>query len=380
MTKLIRGFFYIIFGFFGAQIGWRLSTVTFGFYQQLPSEAQRVNAFAFICIGFLLGFSISSLFANMFLKIIEMAIAHLQKLSLLQILMGSIGLIIGLIISYLISLPLSIIPFANIPGIGEYLPPILKLLLAMFFAYLGIFFGTRMSLFNNINQILDGSVKDGDLIAGRNYKLLDTSVIIDGRVSDITRTGFLEGTIVVPRFVLRELQQIADSSDTQKRNRGRRGLDMLNSLRKEFGISILEKEFTEPGVDGKLIKLANELRATIVTTDYNLNKLASLQGIHILNINELANAVKPTMIPGELMKVRILKEGKEPAQGVAYLDDGTMVVVEGGKRHLGEMISIEVTSALQTVAGKMIFAKLRSSGESERKNVDDGSDYARDNP
>jgi len=210
-------------------------------------------------------------------------------------------------------------------------------------------------------------MKTNSLIWGTNYKILDTSVIIDGRIADITRSGFLEGTIVIPRFVLRELQTIADSSDSQKRNRGRRGLDMLNTLRKEFGIQILEKEYDEPGVDGKLIKLANELRGTIVTTDYNLNKLASLQGITVLNMNELANAVKPVMLPGENMKIRILKEGKEPGQGVAYLEDGTMVVVEGGKKHIGDSVNIEVTSSLQTVAGKMIFARLRGLHDSSDK-------------
>lgn len=371
MTQFIRGFFYAIFGLFGANIGWKLASSTLPFYTQLPSEAQQVNAFAFICIGFLLGVAISPLFANMFLKIIDKAIATLQKSSLLQIFLGSVGLIVGLIIAYLICLPLAIIPFSSIPGVGEYFYPLIKIMTAIFFGYLGIFFGTRIPLFSNLGQIVDGTMKNDSTILGTNYKILDTSVIIDGRIADITRSGFLEGTIVIPRFVLRELQTIADSSDSQKRNRGRRGLDMLNTLRKEFGIQILEKEYDEPGVDGKLIKLASELRGTIVTTDYNLNKLASLQGITVLNMNELANAVKPVMLPGENMKIRILKEGKEQGQGVAYLEDGTMVVVEGGKKYIGDSVYIEVTSSLQTVAGKMIFAKLRNQHDSSEKRETD---------
>ena len=365
MDKMVRLLFYCIFGIFGGNIGWKLSTSTISYFRQLPAEVLHTNAIAFISLGFLLGLAISPAFANFFLKAIDLTITYLQKSSLQQIVMGAVGLIIGLILSYLLSLPLSVIPFSIIPALGEYLHSLIIILLAIFFGYLGIYFGTRMSLFATSVQYLDNTVKNGDLMWGKNYKILDTSVIIDGRISDITRSGFLEGSIVIPRFVLRELQQIADSSDSQKRNRGRRGLDMLNTLRKEFGIQILEKEYNEPGVDGKLIKLANEVRGTIITTDYNLNKLASLQGIKILNINELANAVKPIMLPGENMRVRIIKEGKELGQGVAYLEDGTMVVIEGGRKHLGELVHIEVTSALQTVAGKMIFARIRSSQEIE---------------
>ena len=200
----------------------------------------------------------------------------------------------------------------------------------------------------------------GERRGGKNYKILDTSVIIDGRVADVCETGFVDGIILVPQFVLRELQQVADSADALKRNRGRRGLDILQRIQKISGIEvqIVEKDFTNiQEVDLKLIELAKEMKAKIVTNDFNLNKVAQLQDVFVLNINELANSLKPIVLPGEIMKVFILKEGKEYSQGVAYLDDGTMVVVDHARKMIGKTIDISVTSVLQTTAGKMIFGR-----------------------
>ena len=191
-------------------------------------------------------------------------------------------------------------------------------------------------------------------------KVLDTSVIIDGRIADICKTGFIEGKLIIPKFVLDELQHIADSSDDLKRVRGRRGLDILNIIQKELDIEveISEAKFDDiPEVDSKLLKLAQVLGGKVVTNDYNLNKVAQFQGVEVLNINELANAIKPVAIPGEEMIVQVVKEGKEHSQGIAYLDDGTMIVVDGGKKHMGETIRVLVTSVLQTPAGRMIFGK-----------------------
>ncbi|MGQ9455728.1 MAG: PIN/TRAM domain-containing protein [Armatimonadota bacterium] len=198
-------------------------------------------------------------------------------------------------------------------------------------------------------------------------KLLDTNVIIDGRIADICRTGFLEGPIYVPRFVLDELQQIADSSDSLRRARGRRGLDILNQMQKEMGLEIPEIHVSTSGsdVDARLIAAAQQLDGVIVTNDYNLNRVAELQGIEVLNINELANALKPVVLPGEEMRVTIVKEGKERDQGVAYLDDGTMIVVEGARNLIDQTLDIVVTSVLQTVQGKMIFGKIKEPAESE---------------
>ena len=191
-------------------------------------------------------------------------------------------------------------------------------------------------------------------------KILDTSVIIDGRIADICQTNFLEGTVIIPQFVLGELQHIADSSDTLKRNRGRRGLDVLNRIQKELPVKveIYEGDFEEiPEVDSKLIKLAKVIDGIVVTNDFNLNKVCDLQGVNVLNINDLANAVKPVVLPGEELIVQVIKDGKEHNQGVAYLDDGTMIVVEEGRDYIGKTIEVIITSVLQTSAGRMIFAK-----------------------
>jgi uncharacterized protein YacL len=194
----------------------------------------------------------------------------------------------------------------------------------------------------------------------RRHKILDTSVVIDGRIADVCDTGFLEGTLVVPQFVLKELQLVADSADSLKRNRGRRGMDILQKIQKMSGVEVVISDVDFPDireVDLKLIELARSLRGKIVTNDFNLNKIAQLRGVEVLNINELANALKPVVLPGEFMKVFILKEGKEYNQGVAYLDDGTMVVVDNARRMISKMIDIVVTSVLQTTAGKMIFGR-----------------------
>ena len=196
-------------------------------------------------------------------------------------------------------------------------------------------------------------------------KILDTSVIIDGRIVEIMKTGFLEGPIVIPEFVLVELRHIADSSDALKRNRGRRGLDILNKIQEDYGIEIYntdsEKSLKEiPEVDVKLLKLAQIMKGKVVTNDFNLNKVAGIKGVPVLNINELANAMKPMVIPGEVMTVTLIKQGKETGQAIAYLDDGTMIVVEDGRRRIGQTLEINVTSVLQTAAGRMIFGKVRN--------------------
>lgn len=204
-------------------------------------------------------------------------------------------------------------------------------------------------------------------------KLMDTNVIIDGRIADICRAGFVEGPILVPKFILEELQQIADSSDSLKRARGRRGLEILNQMQKEIKLDITECSMEGPKmeVDSRLVKVAKELKASIITNDYNLNKVAGLQGVEVLNINELANALKPVVLPGEEMRVLLIKEGKEKDQGIGYLDDGTMIVVEGGRKLMGETIEVSVTSVLQTVQGKMIFAKNKNEDNQENNSFDE---------
>jgi uncharacterized protein YacL len=248
--------------------------------------------------------------------------------------------------------------------VGEHF---VHVLLVVVFAYVGIVIGGQKGEWFEPARII-AAFRDSSRL--QQYKVLDTSVIIDGRIADICETGFLEGTLVVPQFVLRELQQVADSSDSLKRNRGRRGLDMLQRVHKmaHMRVQIVEHDFPEVReVDLKLIELCRRMNAKIVTNDFNLNKVAQLRGVPVLNINELANSLKPVVLPGEVLRVFIIKEGKEPGQGVAYLDDGTMVVVDQAKRALGRTIEVCVTSVLQTTAGKMIFCRWVDAGGVENE-------------
>jgi uncharacterized protein YacL len=238
-------------------------------------------------------------------------------------------------------------------------------LLVVFLIYIGIVIGGSKAEWFEPARVV-AAFRDSSRL--QQYKILDTSVIIDGRIADICETGFLEGTLVAPQFVLRELQQVADSSDSLKRNRGRRGLDILQKVQKMAGVNvqIVETDFPDVReVDLKLIELARKMNGKIVTNDFNLNKVAQLRGVPVLNINELANSLKPVVLPGEVMRVFMLKEGKEAGQGVGYLDDGTMVVVDQGKKALGRTIEVSVTSVLQTTAGKMIFCRWAESTAAE---------------
>lgn len=282
---------------------------------------------------------------------------ELQEQPAFDIVLGSVGLIFGLIIAYLLSQL-----FLQIPYVGI----VISILSYLLLGYLGIIIPTKKrDDFTNLADLFKrGSNKDKLKTASKGCpKVLDTSVIIDGRIADICKTGFVEGPLVIPEFVLEELQHIADSSDSLKRNRGRRGLDILNKIQKELDIEVVihEKNFEEISeVDSKLLKLAQLIKGKVVTNDFNLNKVAEFHGVDVLNINELANAVKPVVLPGEQMRVLVIKDGKESGQGVAYLDDGTMIVVDSGKKFIGESIEVMVTSVLQTAAGRMIFAKPKS--------------------
>jgi uncharacterized protein YacL len=284
--------------------------------------------------------------------------SELQTVPVNDIIIGTGGLVIGLLIAFLISQIFS--------GMGGYLGIALNLVTFLVLGYLGVVIATRKG-----KDILPAWVSSRRQTSGVKEKskqkepvpkILDTSVIIDGRIADIMKTGFLEGPIIIPEFVLIELRHIADSSDGLKRNRGRRGLDVLNRIRVDHGVEIYntetEKNLEEiPEVDVKLLKLAQNIRGKVVTNDFNLNKVAAIKGVSVLNINELANALKPVVLPGEDMSLFLVKEGKENNQAIAYLDDGTMIVVEEGRRYIGKTVNTTVTSVLQTAAGRMIFAK-----------------------
>ncbi len=280
----------------------------------------------------------------------------INELTAAQLLSGGIGLVIGLVIAALLAIPLSYLP----PPFSAILPTVV----AIIFGYLGI---TVMvlrqreifALFRRKNAGEAEVAAEGDHGVKEETLLLDTSVIIDGRIADVAHTGFIRSTLLVPRFVLAELQYIADSPDSLRRNRGRRGLEMLNRMQKDSPVPIRIVDLDVDGVrqvDAKLVQLGRQLNAPIVTNDYNLNRVAALQGVQVLNINELSNAVKSIVLPGENMTVRVIQEGKEVGQGIAYLDDGTMVVIENGRRYMDADLDVTVTKVLQTNAGRMIFA------------------------
>lgn len=310
--------------------------------------AQRDHSLVVSLIGLVSGILIA-----LFVIQIEQVI---RKLSLRVIFGGVIGTITGLLIAFLFAYGLKFIPGLEdqklVPWEYAYI------LLTFVLGYLGLVLGSKKSEEVNLTGFTLTKGEKGSF----DFRIIDTSVIIDGRIADICDTGFLEGRLIVPRFVLDELQQIADSSNSMKRSRGRRGLDILNRMQKSDGISIdiVDTDFPKiNSVDAKLVALAKKTNGKIFTNDYNLNKVAELQGIKILNVNELANALKPLVLPGEAMAVRIIKEGKETGQGVAYLDDGTMVIVDNGGKYISKNAQVVVTSVLQTTAGRMIFSNMK---------------------
>lgn len=271
-----------------------------------------------------------------------------------QLVGGVIGLLVGLVVAFLIkNVVLEFV--GNVGAAGSYVANVFYILLSIFAAYLGARVGAKQAL-----PPMHPQAETAQAVTAI-PKIIDTSVIVDGRILEIVESGFLEGPLVLPRFVLRELQLIADSLDAMKRTRGRRGLDILTKLQEMTTLEIAERDYDDVGgaVDAKLVRLARERGGKLVTNDYNLNRVAHVEGVQVLNINELAGAVKPVVLPGEEMHVAIVRDGKEPHQGVGYLDDGTMIIVENARRLIGEEIDVQVTSVLQTVAGRMIFAKVK---------------------
>ena len=313
-----------------------------------------------ILIFAIIFYFLSSFIYKGIIAIIDGFERNIQKLTVTEFLFGTLGLLVGLVFATLIGVPISRIHFV----IG----PILFILIDLIGALVGIkiFIKRKDDILNLLTSIKKNGIRDKKNKHNEKIcpKILDTSVIIDGRIFDICQTGFVEGPLVIPGFVLNELRHISDSADGLKRNRGRRGLDILNKIQKELSIEtqIYEEDFPEIAeVDAKLLKLAQVLNGKVVTNDFNLNKVAEFQGVPVLNINELANAIKPVLLPGEEMKVVVMEDGKEASQGIAYLDDGTMIVVEGGRKFISEEIMVVVTSVLQTAAGRMIFAKPKES-------------------
>jgi uncharacterized protein YacL len=358
LKKIMR----LIFGVFGGVIAYNIIDI-FGLASDYSFSWQNVGKFFLttqfyaILLGALLGYFLIFYALNKLLEFIMGFELKFKELSWKKIVIAITGLIIGLITGAIINFIFSI---PKIPRIG--MP--LQIFVNITFIYMG--FALAVHKAKDIEYFLFSRKKNTEECPQDKTgsdKILDTSVIIDGRIFDICKTGFIEGNFIIPEFVLEELQHIADSADDLKRNRGRRGLDILRQMQNdsEIQVEIIDHDFEEISeVDSKLVKLAQLSSAKVLTNDYNLNKVAELQGVNVLNINELANAVKPVVLPGEEMDVKVIKEGKENGQGVAYLDDGTMIVIEEGIKYLGDDISVLVTSILQTAAGRMIFARPKS--------------------
>ncbi|MDI7743260.1 PIN/TRAM domain-containing protein [Lysinibacillus fusiformis] len=357
---MLKRVIQIAFLFIGGALGFVFLPPLYEFIN-LSSNPWLNNPYVSVSLGAILLFVLSFALSDYFVKLIVWMEGILFKVPAADLLFGSLGLIVGLMVAFLIGFALERI---QIPIITDFVPVILSILLG----YLGFRVGFTKrdelsQMFSKSNPSQKKKASDTAAIQTEEkqlYKLLDTSVIIDGRIADISSTGFIEGVLIVPQFVLTELQHIADSSDTLKRTRGRRGLDILKKLQDErvTTVQISEEDFEDvQEVDLKLVRLAKKMGAQILTNDFNLNKVCDLHHVQVLNINDLANAVKPVVIPGEDMQVVVIKDGKEQNQGVAYLDDGTMIVVEGGRSYIGQAITVTVTSVLQTSAGRMIFAK-----------------------
>lgn len=319
------------------------------FYMATPSSSY---AYLQAIVGFIIGLVVA-------LLVIRVE-KDIRKLSLKVIAGGVVGMVVGLLIALILGFGLNMV--IKITQ-DQQVVPWIYLLLTGILGYLGLVLGSKKAEEFTFRTVESKTAVDN--------RLLDTSVIIDGRIADICDTGFMDGELIVPRFVLNELQFIADSSDSMKRSRGRRGLDVLNRMQKSssINIEIVEQDFPKiKGVDGKLVALAQKLNAKLLTNDYNLNKVAELQGVRVLNVNELANAMKPVVLPGEQMLVKIIREGKEQGQGVGYLDDGTMIIVDNAQKMINTTVEVVVTSVLQTTAGRMIFTELKEAAEKKNNN------------
>jgi uncharacterized protein YacL len=347
----LRGVFAVVF----AVSGFLLGREAYNNILALHSSSEGLQFAMLILspvIGAVVGVLLAPLAQSLFEDELNSVEGAIERLAPAELAGGAVGLIAGLVIAFLIKSIL--FEFISLAGnAGSYVAIVLYIIVSIFAAYLGARVGAKARL---------GSLTGKS--AG-SPKVIDTSVIVDGRIVEIVQAGFLDGPLIVPRFVLRELQAIADSVDGQKRTRGRRGLDALARLQELVTLEIDERDYADlpaGSVDAKLVRLAQEVGGKLVTNDYNLNRVAHVEGVVVLNVNELAGAVKPLLIPGEELHVVLIREGKEPHQGVAYMDDGTMIVVEQAGRMVGETVEVVVSSVLQTVAGRMIFAKLKRDG------------------
>ena len=357
VTRIVGLVIFALLGYFGATSwGWAAEAFRLNASVGIPQYTVLI-----VVLGALFGFFVTPYIS---VRPYRALLRHLEGISVQALFASLLGLVFGLVIALLLTYPLSLLP----APLGGILPLVIAVLLG--FIGVSLFSARRSEIFGFLGNLGHGApenvvlepveaVEHQEEEGGRTI-LLDTSVIIDGRILDVVRTGFLSANLLIPRFILNELQYIADSADSLRRQRGRRGMEVLNQLQKEPSVKVQIMDLDVEGVreaDEKLVILARQLRCPILTNDFNLNRVAELQGVHILNLNELANAVKAVVLPGERLSVRVIQEGKEPGQGVGYMDDGTMVVIDNGRELIGRDVSAEVTKVLQTAAGRMIFAR-----------------------
>ncbi len=357
-TTLLRVLFMIVFAVTGFLLGREAYVHLISLH--VASQIWLIALTIIVpVIGAVAGLFIAPIVQSLFEVELRAVETTMERLAPGEVLGGALGLVLGLVVAFLIK-SLLLDSVATAGRAGGYIANVAYIVLSVFAAFLGARLGAKQRL----GGATRANANAASIVPARppaQPKLIDTSVIVDGRVIEIVESGFLEGPLVLPRFVLRELHLIADSIDSMKRTRGRRGLEVLAKLQELTTLEIVDEDYADiAGVDAKLVRLARDRGAKLVTNDYNLNRVAHVEGVVVLNINELAGAVKPAVLPGEEMHVMIVRDGKEPHQGVGYLDDGTMIVVENGRRLMGEEIDVQVTSVLQTVAGRMIFAKIKA--------------------
>lgn len=350
----VQFFFRLVGMVIFALLGWQLGALL----ESDPVQSRYI--FLLSLAGAALGATLAPYFSTV---PYNYARKRLKLLPIFDLVAGVAGLIVGLVVAALFTIPL-----AHLPGFfGSFLPFVLALILAYMGVNIVLTRKREIFEFFGLNRAANAVVADarGNNAYARSI-LIDTSAIIDGRIADVSQTGFLEGTLIIPNFILKELQHLADSSNSQSRTRGRRGLEMLNKLNKDSVVPIQIADIDAPEidkVDDKLVKIAKSNHYALITTDYNLNRVAELQGVKVLNVNELAQSVRPVVLPGEELTVKIIQEGREMGQGLAYLDDGTMIVVENGRRYIGQEVTVTVTRVLQTVAGRMIFGQIKTNNE-----------------
>jgi uncharacterized protein YacL len=337
-------------GIFGGLVGLKTAQIL-----QNYNAFIKDNISVFSGIGIFIGLLFAPLFANLFHYLIELVSKKMHAVSFQEVFLGISGLIAGLVISILSIFALSYIPFNNIPIFGDYIAPFIYVLITLFFVYLGIYWTTRPETVSNVLAFFERNKNSAEF---KNYKIIDTSAIIDSRIYDVYKTGIIEGTMIVPQFILDEIHILSDSADDIKRSRGRRALELLNKLKEDFKLEVYQDEIKPAATDSMLIFLSQKINGTIITTDFNLASVARVQGVKSININEVASSFKQIIHPGEDIEVSIVKEGKEANQGVAYLDDGTMIVVEDGRKSVGQKKKVHVNSVLQTVGGKIFFARI----------------------